>query len=125
MHISWNKGHYYTRHWHSLLHVWNEWYHEYVFDAKFPRLIVRFEDLLFHTPAVVEQIRQCVGATYRDSSSSSHDGDSHNSSTSTAASPVQHKFKYVTESVKDGTQYFDHYKRQSGIIFGDDPVRSG
>jgi hypothetical protein len=54
-----------TRKYKSLAHVWSEWYREYL-DADFPRLIVRFEDLIFHAPAVLEQIRECVGAVWKE-----------------------------------------------------------
>ena len=31
----------------TLAHFWSEWYQQYI-DADFPRIIVRFEDLLFY-----------------------------------------------------------------------------
>lgn len=54
----------YRRYWASLAHVWSEWYLEY-YEAQFPRLIIRFEDLLFHTPKVLDEIRQCAGAEWK------------------------------------------------------------
>lgn len=48
----------------SLAHVWNQWYKEYV-EADFPRLIVRFEDLIFHTEEVLHEIHDCAGAEWK------------------------------------------------------------
>lgn len=58
--IQWGRFH---RTFDSLAHVWNKWYREYV-EADFPRLIVRFEDLIFHTEEVLREIQECVGAEW-------------------------------------------------------------
>jgi hypothetical protein len=44
----------------SLIDLWNTWYGDWM-NVTFPRLVVRFEDLLFHAEAVVEQICECGG----------------------------------------------------------------
>jgi len=44
----------------SLADFWTEWYNMYR-KADFPRLIVRFEDTLFHAETVMEKIGECVG----------------------------------------------------------------
>lgn len=44
----------------SLPHFWSEWYNEYFF-APYPRLIVRFEDLLFRAPELLQIISDCIG----------------------------------------------------------------
>ena len=44
----------------SLVHMWLDWYTEY-FDATFPRLILRLEDLVFFPRLVLQQICECVG----------------------------------------------------------------
>ena len=44
----------------SLVDYWNQWNRQYV-DAKFPRLMTRFEDILFHQKEVFEQIMNCIG----------------------------------------------------------------
>lgn len=44
----------------SLVEVWNRWYTEWT-AADFPRLMVRFEDLLFHAEVVITQICDCAG----------------------------------------------------------------
>ncbi|CAM9298465.1 unnamed protein product [Chrysoparadoxa australica] len=44
----------------SLLEIWNTWYEEWL-DIKFPRLMVRFEDLLFHQEEIVKEVCECSG----------------------------------------------------------------
>jgi hypothetical protein len=60
VYIQWGR---WGRTFHSLAHVWSSWYREY-YQAEFPRLIIRFEDLLFHTETVLDQVRECVGAEW-------------------------------------------------------------
>ncbi len=49
----------------SLAHLWNEWYNDWI-DAEFPRLIIRFEDLVFHTESVVTQVCKCAGGNLKN-----------------------------------------------------------
>jgi hypothetical protein len=49
-------------HWDSLVHLYNDWYRQYLVEADYPRLLVRFEDVLLHAPAIVRQIADCAGA---------------------------------------------------------------
>ncbi len=44
----------------SMAHLWNEWYQDWI-DVEFPRLLIRFEDLVFHTEAVINQTCSCAG----------------------------------------------------------------
>jgi len=88
VHVDWGGN---KRTWPSLAHVWSEWYSEYV-ESEFPRLIVRFEDLLFHPEYVVDQIRQCSGADWRSD-----------------------RFVYSTSPVKTNV-YFEQYKAQTGYV---------
>jgi len=44
----------------SLADYWTEWYREFM-DADFPRLIIRFEDTLFHAEQVMKAVMDCVG----------------------------------------------------------------
>jgi hypothetical protein len=46
--------------WPSLVHYYNAWYQSYV-QADFPRLIIRFEDTLFHGDTVMKQVCECAG----------------------------------------------------------------
>ena len=47
----------------SLIHMWNEWYSAYV-DYKTPRLMIRFEDLLFSQEEVAKDICTCVAGEW-------------------------------------------------------------
>ena len=48
-------------HWQSLIHLYNDWYQQYYTEATYPRLIIRFEDMLLHAPTIVRMIGTCVG----------------------------------------------------------------
>jgi hypothetical protein len=50
-------------HWESLVDLWNDWYRQYL-EADFPRLIVRFEDMLYQAPAVTQKISDCMGVDF-------------------------------------------------------------
>lgn len=56
-----------TRHgsYSSLPAFWGEWNSDYLKNASFPRLIVRFEDLLFDTERTVKTVCECVGGTMK------------------------------------------------------------
>jgi hypothetical protein len=45
----------------SMVHFWSTWYQEYL-QADYPRLIIRFEDLIFHQRELISTICECVGA---------------------------------------------------------------
>jgi hypothetical protein len=49
----------------SLAHMWNEWYRDY-YDAQFPRIMVRFEDLIFHAKEVITKVCRCGGGDMED-----------------------------------------------------------
>jgi len=49
-----------TDEWDSLADMWSDWNLQYV-NADFPRLIVRFEDLLFNAEYVMKKIKECAG----------------------------------------------------------------
>jgi hypothetical protein len=79
----------------SLLHHWNEWYAAYAAAAKFPRVLVRFEDLIFHPVEVTTAACECAGgAMQRDLQG-------------------RLQFKYVTGSAKKGDA---HGKDKTGYI---------
>lgn len=46
--------------WASLIHLYSDWYRQYL-DAPYPRLLVRFEDMLWQAPTILERIATCVG----------------------------------------------------------------
>jgi hypothetical protein len=45
--------------WDSLVHLWSDWYLQYL-HADYPRLIIRFEDMLFDAPLVISEVYQCL-----------------------------------------------------------------
>lgn len=47
----------------SLAGLWNDWYGDYIAVDSFPRLIIRFEDLLFHLEEVMTQVCECAGGS--------------------------------------------------------------
>lgn len=48
----------------SLVDLWNTWYKQW-HDVDFPRLMVRFEDLIFHAEDTVSDICHCGGGSMR------------------------------------------------------------
>lgn len=69
-----------TKHHKSLAHMWNDWYRDYV-DATFPRLVVRYEDLVFFAKEVTTQVCHCAGGSLN-----------------------RGKFQFITDSAKKGTR---------------------
>jgi hypothetical protein len=47
------------------VHLWNEWNQEYL-QADFPRLLIRFEDQLFHGEKVMQLISNCSGIPLKE-----------------------------------------------------------
>ena len=45
----------------SLVGLWNDWYSDYLAISSFPRLIIRYEDLLFHLEEVMTEVCHCGG----------------------------------------------------------------
>jgi hypothetical protein len=45
----------------SLVGLWNTWYGDYLAVDTFPRLIIRYEDLLFHLEEVLTEVCHCGG----------------------------------------------------------------
>jgi hypothetical protein len=54
-----------SKEWPSLAYVWNDYYRDYL-QTDTPRLMVRFEDLLFRPKAVLEIVKECAGAAWQD-----------------------------------------------------------
>jgi hypothetical protein len=82
----------------SILHLWNAYYQEYQ-EADFPRLLVRYEDLIFHPEEVTKAVCECAGGSMRDDGS----------------------FKYIVDSAKKGDGA--HGKTRTG--FADALVKYG
>jgi hypothetical protein len=73
----------------SLLHHWNDWYGSYI-HAQWPRLLVRFEDLIFHPKNVTQTICECAGGALDDA-----------------------PFTYIVDSAKKGRE---HGKERTGYV---------
>lgn len=89
----------FVRHHDSLVGFWNDWYNEYV-HAPFPRIIVRFEDLVFHAKQVTTAVCQCAGGEMK-----------------------KKKFTYIVNSAKKGEAA--HGKMEDRTSFVDAMIRYG
>jgi len=49
-----------TEYWDSLIDLYNDWYMQYYNVTTYPRLIVRFEDLLFMPEELLKIIAECI-----------------------------------------------------------------
>ena len=64
-------------HWESLIDLYSDYYRQYL-EVDYPRLMVRFEDMLLQPRRVLAQVAECVGATiaetwkYQTESSKGH-----------------------------------------------------
>lgn len=63
----------------SLVGFWNDFYRDYI-QADFPRLMVRFEDLVFHPKQVTKLVCECAGGQLKH----------------------PNHFKYIVDSAKKG-----------------------
>ena len=50
------------RHFQSLVHLWSEWYAQYL-HVDYPILMIRYEDLVFQPAVVLHEIANCVAGT--------------------------------------------------------------
>ena len=48
----------------SIVDMWREWNQAYV-DVDFPRLMVRYEDLLFNSQETTREVCECAGGTMK------------------------------------------------------------
>lgn len=88
----------FVQHHDSLVGFWNDWYNAYV-KASYPRLVVRFEDLVFHAKQVTTQVCHCAG------------GD------------MKKKFTYIVDSAKKGEAA--HGPKEARTSFVDAMIRYG
>jgi len=49
-----------TDYYDSLVDMWTKWYLQY-FHADYPRIMIRFEDILYRQEDVIRKIRECIG----------------------------------------------------------------
>ena len=59
----------------NMVGAWNTWYGDF-FDVEYPRVIIRFEDLLLHTEEVVTQVCHCFGGKRYDENNFMYISDS-------------------------------------------------
>jgi hypothetical protein len=85
--------------WPSLVHYYNAWYQSYV-QADFPRLMIRFEDTLFHADAVMKQVCDCAGGE-----------------------PVSDQFRYFLEEAKASHKHEQNNFVSAMIQYGTDVGR--
>ena len=83
-----------TREHDSLIHHWNDYYSAYLRQDRFPRLMVRFEDLIFHPKRVTETVCECAGGEMKHAL----DGKG---------------FEYIVQSAKKGAM---HGKERTGYV---------
>lgn len=62
--VSATFGEKYTQDYESLASMWSKWNREY-FEADFPRLFVRFEDVIFNAEQVMSSVADCAGLLVR------------------------------------------------------------
>ena len=91
VHVKYNG---FWKHHTSLAHLWNDWYREYWNITTMNRLIVRFEDLLFHPKAVTTAVCKCAGGSLK------RDG----------------KFEYVLDSAKKGPNAHGPMEARTGFL---------
>lgn len=100
-------------HHNSLIQFWNDWYNDYI-NAKFPRLIIRYEDLIFHPKTITKLVCKCAGGDmkYNDNNfiyitDSAKKGKAHGSE----------KTGYIDALIKYGTEYgrYDGYYNEDLI----------
>lgn len=83
----------------SLAHFWNDWYQEYM-EADYPRVFVRFEDLLFYGEEVIRTLCKCGGGV-----------------------PRRPDFLHIQDSAKLGTMAHGHDKTsllKAILLYGND-----
>jgi hypothetical protein len=78
----------------SLIDHWNDYYGAYFKQDRFPRLMVRFEDLIFHPKDVVQAVCECAGGKLKHE----HDGKG---------------FQYIVQSAK---KMVGHGKEKTGYV---------
>jgi hypothetical protein len=100
VHVSYDKTNGVVQDYQSLVHMWNEWYKEYL-DATFPRIIIRLEDLLFYPTQTLAKLCSCGGmgnnnpqgqeqAALQYPSSSAKYGKHHTTRTGTGTGSLEH-----------------------------------
>eukprot|EP00980_Cylindrotheca_fusiformis_P009703 scaffold2143_cov125-Cylindrotheca_fusiformis.AAC.5 len=111
---NWTKTH------DSILYLWNDWYNEY-YNAHFPHLFVRYEDLVFHPKEVTQQVCECAGGKLRDDGNFNYLVESAKKG---AGAHGSHLTGFVDAIVKYGSQKrrYDSYKSKEDLEYIRDHV---
>ena len=107
-----------TTHHDSLADLWNDWYGAY-YEADYPRLIVRYEDLLFYPEFVVTKICQCAGGkikfeNFQFEANPAKGGAAHDGSSGLAEATVKYgkaENRFVGFDAKDKSFAANHLRR--------------
>jgi len=97
----------------SLVHLWNEWYNAYKQHAEYPFIIIRMEDLVFHTKETITAVCECAGGRIRDDrkfvyvvDSAKKDSPGHDTTTGLAEAWI----KYSKPLAANGGFEYDDYR---------------
>ena len=69
----WVRYHSENRQHKSLAHMWMDWYKDY-YDAEYPRLMIRLEDLVFYPHETLKQVCECANGGSDSTSDPDEDG---------------------------------------------------
>lgn len=114
----------------SMAHLWNDYYGEWM-KTEIPKLVVRFEDLLFHPEEVVTKVCECGRGKMRDGPfrfevNSAKKGKAHEGSNGLVRSMVKyatasnrlkslkpHDLEYAMEHIDKDLMQLYHYSQPS------------
>lgn len=101
-------------HWESLIDLYSDYYRQYM-EAEYPRLIVRFEDMLLQPKRVLAQVAECVGTvvaaewSYQTESSKGHGSHTTFVSAITKTGDAQRRVAgMTTEDLMYATNHLDN-----------------
>jgi hypothetical protein len=104
----------------SLVHLWLDWYRQYIVDADFPVIVVRMEDLIFFTKDTVSQICSCAGGQLYDANnftyvvdSAKADSPGHDTSTGLATAWIKYSQPLQVHAGFVETDYHAAYRELS------------
>jgi hypothetical protein len=99
----------------SMAHLWNQWNRGYYDTRAYPRLMIRYEDLLFYPDQVIPTVCQCAGGTYSSyhnptttttsTTTTRNDDGVRNDTTTPLESVAQTRilFRFTAQNVEDET----------------------
>jgi len=113
----------------SLADLWNDWYEAY-FEADYPRLIVRYEDLLFYPEFIITKACQCAGGKIKSENfqfltGSAKGGAAHEGSSGLAEATVKYgkvDNRFVGFDAKDKSYAANHLRHDLIEAFNYSPI---